>query len=117
MFSSGASNPLHTNPIADPRQAQRANNTLKVSQLIREASEKRRRLQQQPETQSMGDHFLAQDYSKQITRRWRAGDIYAPHDLSGVEMMKWKKRSAPTHDVFDVLNFNPEQHYRVLISS
>ncbi|PSS27622.1 hypothetical protein M430DRAFT_92026 [Amorphotheca resinae ATCC 22711] len=54
----------------------------------------------------------ASDLSRQITRRWKAGDVYAPHDLSAVEMAKWKSRGKPTHDVFDVLDFNPLEHYR-----
>jgi small subunit ribosomal protein S18 len=51
--------------------------------------------------------------SKQISRRWKAGDVYAPHDLSEVETAKWKKRERPLYDVFDVLDLNPLEHYRV----
>ena len=51
--------------------------------------------------------------SKQITRRWKQGDVYAPHDLSEVEMAKWKKRGRPVYDVFDVLDFKPQDSYRV----
>lgn len=47
------------------------------------------------------------ELTKQIHRRWRAGDVYAPHDLSGVEMSKWKKRGKVTRDVFDVVAFDP----------
>lgn len=47
------------------------------------------------------------DLTKQIHRRWKAGDIYAPHDLSGIEMAKWKKRGKVTRDVFDVVAFDP----------
>ncbi len=57
--------------------------------------------------------ILGQDLSRQIGRRWRAGDVYAPHELSEVEMSKWKKRSQPDFDVFDVCDFNPLDHYRV----
>jgi hypothetical protein len=53
------------------------------------------------------------ELSKQITRRWKVGDVYAPHDLSSVEMEKWKNRERPTYDVFDALNFNPLDNYRV----
>lgn len=63
--------------------------------------------------EEMQNRNLAQDLSKQISRRWRAGDIYAPHDLSEVEMAKWKKRGQPHHDAFDILDLNPEEHYRV----
>ena len=65
----------------------------------------------------MAKHKLAQDLSKQITRRWKAGDVYAPHDLSSVEMAKWKNRGRPMYDVFDVLDFKPAEHYRVCIPS
>ncbi|KAL4927420.1 mitochondrial 37S ribosomal protein bS18m [Aspergillus undulatus] len=46
------------------------------------------------------------------TRDWKAGDIYAPHDLSPAEMKKWRKRSAPTSDAFDALNLNPIHLYK-----
>ena len=59
------------------------------------------------------DNKLGQDLTRQISRRWREGDIYAPHDLSEVEMAKWKKRTRPDFDVFDVLNFKPLDHYKV----
>ncbi|KAL4768378.1 ribosomal protein S18 [Aspergillus nidulans var. acristatus] len=46
------------------------------------------------------------------TREWKAGDIYAPHDLSPAEMKKWNKRSPPTSDVFDAVNLNPLDVYK-----
>ena len=58
-------------------------------------------------------HRLSGELSRQITRRWRAGDVYAPHDLSGPEMCKWKTRDTPAYDVFDVLDFNPLTEYKV----
>lgn len=51
--------------------------------------------------------------SKQISRRWKTGDVYAPHDLSAVEMEKWKKRGRPGMDALDVLNLNPLDEYKV----
>lgn len=71
---------------------------------------------QNPQSTTLEDmqkYKLSADLSKQISRRWKAGDVYAPHDLSAVEMGKWKSRGRPTHDVFDVLDFNPLEHYRV----
>jgi small subunit ribosomal protein S18 len=53
------------------------------------------------------------ELSRQITRRWRPGDVYSPHDLSEVEMAKWKKRSRPIYDAFDVLDFKPADSYKV----
>lgn len=39
--------------------------------------------------------------------------MYAPHDLSDVEMQKWKKRGKPGQDVCDVLEIDPKTEYRV----
>ena len=50
-------------------------------------------------------------------RRWKAGDVYAPHDLGPEEMMKWKQRSRPTKDVFDIMAVNPLDEYRVSTAS
>ncbi|EPS31231.1 hypothetical protein POX_h09529 [Penicillium oxalicum] len=46
------------------------------------------------------------------TRDWKAGDVYAPHDLSPAEMKKWGKRKSPSRDAFDALNLNPLDLYR-----
>ena len=57
-----------------------------------------------------------QDLERQVTRRWKDGDVYAPHDLSGVEMNKWKQiqqKGRPKKDVFDLLRINPLDHYKV----
>ena len=61
----------------------------------------------------MEEKELSDSLSKQVKRRWKAGDVYAPHDLSWQEQEKWARRTRVTHDVFDVLNFNPLEHYRV----
>lgn len=47
------------------------------------------------------------------SREWKAGDIYAPHDLSPAEMKKWSKRKAPSFDAFDALNLNPLDLHKV----
>ena len=46
-------------------------------------------------------------------RRWRAGDVYAPHDLSSVAMKHARHRSGPRADVFDLLGINPLNEYKV----
>ena len=46
-------------------------------------------------------------------RRWHTGDVYAPHDLTSVEMIKWRKRQKPDRDAFDVLGLNPLKEYKV----
>ncbi|KAI9696293.1 MAG: hypothetical protein M1820_008216 [Bogoriella megaspora] len=64
------------------------------------------------------------ELEKQITRRWRKGDVYSPHDLSGVEMKKWKvrirdpletkqrRREAGKGDIFDELGIDPRAEYK-----
>ena len=52
----------------------------------------------------------------QQIRRWNAGDVYAPNDLSGVEQSKWKRQKQkprPRWDVLDQLNIKPMDHYKV----
>lgn len=49
------------------------------------------------------------------TREWKAGDVYAPHDLSPAEMKKWGQRKSPNRDAFDALHLNPLSLYKVRI--
>lgn len=57
-----------------------------------------------------------EDYTKHMYRRWKSGDVYAPHDLSGPEQKKWKfGRTTPQSDAFDVLGINPINEYKVRI--
>lgn len=67
----------------------------------------------QTTSERMEEKELSDALSKQIKRRWMAGDVYAPHDLSWQEQEKWSKRSRVSVDVFDMINFNPLEHYRV----
>ncbi|KAI1177164.1 hypothetical protein F4777DRAFT_217527 [Nemania sp. FL0916] len=52
------------------------------------------------------------DYLRQMPRRWRAGDVYAPHDLSPSEMTKWRKATIPQQDAVDFLGIRPLDMYR-----
>jgi small subunit ribosomal protein S18 len=47
-----------------------------------------------------------------MPRRWQPGDLYAPHDLSAVEMGKWRKKSPRTGDLIDALNISPVDMYK-----
>ena len=57
----------------------------------------------------------AGDMEKQAWRKWKAGDVYAPHDLSQAEMAKWKLRALPREDVFDKLGIKPLEEYKVCV--
>ncbi|OAQ61744.1 ribosomal protein S18 [Pochonia chlamydosporia 170] len=52
------------------------------------------------------------DYLKQMPRRWESGDVYSPHDLSPVEMQKWRKRSPRSSDIVDALGIRPLDMYK-----
>ncbi|KAK2007993.1 ribosomal protein S18 [Colletotrichum eremochloae] len=62
--------------------------------------------------ESLREKKVSDDYLKQMPRRWRAGELYAPHDLSPIEMDKWRKPKQPNVDVVDLLGINPLDHYR-----
>ncbi|KAG4412009.1 hypothetical protein IFR04_014853 [Cadophora malorum] len=108
------SNPIQTFAQRQPREIGAGN--ARLVNLIKRNVDRQNREQSRTRSattaEEMQNRNLAQDLSKQISRRWRAGDIYAPHDLSEVEMAKWKKRGQPHHDAFDILDLNPEEHYR-----
>ncbi|KAH8902708.1 ribosomal protein S18, partial [Coniochaeta sp. PMI_546] len=52
------------------------------------------------------------NYARQMPRHWKAGDVYAPHDLSPAEMRKWRSRQPPKKDVMDLLGVNPLDMYK-----
>ncbi|KAJ2979854.1 hypothetical protein NQ176_g2995 [Zarea fungicola] len=55
---------------------------------------------------------LSNDYLRQMPRRWAAGDVYSPHDLSPREMDKWRARKARDTDVVDILGLRPLDMYK-----
>lgn len=57
--------------------------------------------------------LIRENLARQSTRNWKPGDIYAPHDLSPQEMVKWKQPKQPSKDIIDMLGLNPLDHYRV----
>ncbi len=58
-------------------------------------------------------HQKTESYLKYMYRRWRPGDVYAPHDLSPGEMHKFRKMTRRHVDLLDVVNVNPVDEYRV----
>ncbi|KAF5965697.1 ribosomal S18 [Fusarium coicis] len=55
---------------------------------------------------------MSNDFLKQMPRRWEAGDVYSPHDLSPVEMQKWRKKTVRNNDVIDALGISPLDMYK-----
>ncbi|KAH6644001.1 ribosomal protein S18 [Boeremia exigua] len=65
------------------------------------------------QTREMLESERSATFQRQIYRKWQAGDVYAPHDLSGAEQKKWKYgRNKPQSDAFDVLGINPVNEYK-----
>jgi hypothetical protein len=67
------------------------------------------------------------DWEQQMTRKFKEGDVYAPHDLSAAEARKWKAKKNPVvaalnvkgkkADAFDLLKLNPLKEYKVCFAS
>ncbi|KAK9413106.1 hypothetical protein SUNI508_12091 [Seiridium unicorne] len=55
---------------------------------------------------------VQEDYMRQMPRRWALGDLYAPHDLSPVEMKKWRSITTVERDLVDLLGLKPLDMYR-----
>ncbi|KAM0285630.1 hypothetical protein ACHAQH_001336 [Verticillium albo-atrum] len=64
------------------------------------------------ELQQLRDRKTSDDYIRQMPRKWRTGDVYAPHDMHPHQLAKWKRRSSPKHDVTDLLSVNPLDQYK-----
>ena len=64
--------------------------------------------------EQMGRNVKRRDLLQQMTRKWRSGDIYSPHDLTGFAMSKFRrKRARPPMDVLDLLGIDPLKEYKV----
>ncbi|KAL8692215.1 MAG: hypothetical protein Q9218_002715 [Villophora microphyllina] len=101
-----------------------------VSSLSRDASDRTltRGRQRSAEAQAQAT-WRADDLERHLFRRFRPGDIYAPHDLSSTEQHKWRQRRPSANidgrggsshhtskggkqDVFDVLNIHPLDEFK-----
>jgi small subunit ribosomal protein S18 len=84
---------------------------------VAEATQSRRSIAQRQLALDQERGWSRQDLERQMMyRRFTPGDVYAPHDLTGVEFSKWKKqrrKEKTKYDVLDQLNVNPEHHYKV----
>lgn len=83
--------------------------------LLEDASQKQAE-QRKKSSEGLVKSAHAEALTRQIRRRWKEGEIYAPKDLGPLEMKKWKSRKTPDYDVFDVLNMNPIDEYKVFLN-
>ncbi|TGJ88674.1 hypothetical protein E0Z10_g100 [Xylaria hypoxylon] len=75
-------------------------------------SRKRNSKQNQKIEEEMRGKNRHDDYMRQLPRRWRAGDVYSPHDMSPSETAKWRKNTARQKDLVDLLGLRPLDMYR-----
>ncbi|KAF2487486.1 hypothetical protein BDY17DRAFT_306865 [Neohortaea acidophila] len=90
-----------------------------ASSIISDTAAASRRRAQELRASEVERPWSRADLERQTQRRWRVGDVYAPHDLSGAEQAKWKKfrrKGKQRHDDIDQLGINPIHHYKVRAS-
>ncbi|KAI9707505.1 MAG: hypothetical protein M1836_000466 [Candelina mexicana] len=97
-------------PNESPTRDRRFEAMDKYTNMMKGATKKKANLAQARE--SLGKSWQARDLETQQHRRWKQGDVYAPHDLSPVEMRKWRRKGRPTTDAFDALAMNPLNEYK-----
>ncbi|KAH9807356.1 mitochondrial 37S ribosomal protein RSM18 [Teratosphaeria destructans] len=89
-----------------------------AANFVRESSAGRQARDSASQLRDIERTYNRKDLEGQLPRRWKSGDVYAPHDLSGVEMSKWKKlsrkprTSSKGRDVLDQLGINPLKEYK-----
>ena len=84
--------------------------------MIRQTTARRNQRAEEEKQRDLEREYSRADLEKQIPRKFKVGDVYAPHDLSGVEMAKWKKlrrKGKQRADVVDQLGVDPRVHYKV----
>ena len=112
--------PLPTNPTSNAAPTPGLRTSIDIARdTIRESTAARRQREEAQRLADMQRTYNRKDLEGQVTRRWKLGDVYAPHDLSGAEMAKWKKvrrRGKQKVDVVDQLGINPIDHYKVCMA-
>ncbi|TKA78859.1 hypothetical protein B0A55_03810 [Friedmanniomyces simplex] len=116
--TSAAAPPSPGSSAAATAQAQYQSQHALAEQTARDATLSRQRLKRDQAMADLARPYSRRDLELQISRRYKVGDVYSPHDLSGIEMGKWKKlrRKPPvgSHgaDVLDSLGVDPRKHYK-----
>lgn len=110
--------PLSRTPVATTSRANRPSSDNTVMQdMVRLTDTARKQRESSPQGAADIQRALdRKDLQRQMVRQWKAGDVYSPHDISGVEMSKWRSASRKAKgkkDVLDMLKVNPLEHYKV----
>ncbi|KAI2606414.1 ribosomal protein S18 [Hypoxylon fragiforme] len=112
MDSAPSSSPSPTSPPSFSRDRRDFNNRGDATQSAADIYDRLRQAQQPTILEEMQQSNQNEGYSRQMTRRWKVGDVYAPHDLSPAEMGKWRRNQARQKDRVDMLGLHPLDMYR-----
>ncbi|EME42020.1 hypothetical protein DOTSEDRAFT_72950 [Dothistroma septosporum NZE10] len=111
-----ATSPPDFAPAPPPSELPRARDTFALARkAVRDTNASRIEQQNRQLAREAERGWSRKDLEQQAIRRWKPGDVYAPHDLSGVEMSKWKRirrKPRPKYDVIDQLGLDPLKLYR-----
>ncbi|ORY68787.1 ribosomal protein S18 [Pseudomassariella vexata] len=117
---SASSNLLGLEPSGDPNLSRTypiGNATKGVSNIFTAYNNERySRMQppagERPILDALQQKNISEDFMRQMPRRWREGDLYAPHDLSPQEASKWRRVTTAKTDLVDMLGLRPLDMYR-----
>lgn len=113
-FDDSTSRTSTASPSRPSDRAGRAAGAAALSRLIQERGAYKGIARNEQELLAKSKELAARnEIARQMTRKWNDGDVYAPHDLSEVEMMKWREPKRPTKDIIDMVGLNPLDHYKV----
>ncbi|KAL8384165.1 hypothetical protein RB599_006490 [Gaeumannomyces hyphopodioides] len=113
FWSSGGNRGRRNNPAPNRDPAADALASMLAETSTREANQALRTAQTRADASaSLRKEDQSNSYIRQMPRRWTAGEVYSPHDLSPEEIKRYFRRELkPRFDVFDVLGFNPLDNY------
>ncbi|RDA89679.1 hypothetical protein CP533_3357 [Ophiocordyceps camponoti-saundersi (nom. inval.)] len=78
--------------------------------IVERHAEKKRAVEKTDKTAVIREEAI--QLQRRMHRRWEAGEVYSPHDLSPVEMWKMRRKGEPNVDVVDALGLRPLDMYK-----
>ncbi|RDA88251.1 hypothetical protein CP532_0361 [Ophiocordyceps camponoti-leonardi (nom. inval.)] len=109
--SYGNSSPSRLRNVGMKTRPSRASEKYMADLIVERHAEKKRAAK---ETEKVaGAKEEAAKVMRRMHRRIEPGEVYSPHDLSPVEMWKWRRKSSRVVDVVDALGLRPLDMYKV----
>ncbi|RCI07686.1 hypothetical protein L249_5731 [Ophiocordyceps polyrhachis-furcata BCC 54312] len=106
----GNSSPSRLRNVGMKTRPIRPSEKYKADLIVERHAEKKRAAK---ETDKIADaKEEAANVMRRMHRRIEPGEVYSPHDLSPVEMWKWRRKSTRVVDVVDSLGLRPLDMYK-----